>query len=65
MKEIKASEGYYLTQVGEVEDRVLVTAIKGMNVNPDDWREATVYEKEEWEKSHEESNLAILAENER
>ena len=57
MKEIKAKEGYYLTQVEEVgEDRIFITAIKGMNVNPFDWREATHYEKEEWEKAHESSN---------
>lgn len=54
MKEIKATEGYYLTQVGEVEDRVFITAVKGANVNPFDWREATPYEKEEWEKAREE-----------
>lgn len=53
MKEIKAKEGYYLTQVGDVEDRLFLTAIKGVNVNEYDLREATVSEKEEWEKSHE------------
>ena len=42
MKEIKAREGYYLTQVGNVgEARVYITAIKGANINEDDWREAT------------------------
>ena len=41
MKEIKAREGYYLTQANEVEDRIFVTAIKGMNINEADWREAT------------------------
>ena len=50
MKEIKARQGYYLTQVQEVEDRVFITAIKGMNVNESDWREATLEEKEEYEK---------------
>ena len=52
MKEIKAKEGYYLTQVKEVEDRIFITAIKGVNVNESDWREATQSEKEEWEKAH-------------
>lgn len=49
MKEIKAREGYYLTQVQEVEDRIFITAIKGMNINESDWREATQEEKDEWE----------------
>lgn len=55
MKEIKATKGYYLTQANEVgDDRIFVTAIKGMNVNEADWREATESEKEEWEKAQEE-----------
>ena len=45
MKEIKAREGYYLTQANEVEDRIFVTAIKGMSIHEDDWREATEEEK--------------------
>lgn len=51
MKEIKAKEGMFLTQAKEVQDRIFVTAIKGMNVNEEDWREATLQEKEEYEKS--------------
>lgn len=52
MKELKAKEGHYLTQSGEVgEDRIFITAIKGANVNEADWREATQEEKEEFEKS--------------
>jgi hypothetical protein len=54
MKELKSREGYYLTQAQEVEDRVFVTAIKGMNVNEADWREATQEEKEAYEKAQEE-----------
>lgn len=49
MKEIKAKEGYYLTQANEVEDRIFVTAIKGMNVSEADWREATQEEKDLFE----------------
>lgn len=49
MKEIKAREGYYLTQSAEVEDRVFVKAIKGANVSESDWREATAEEKQEYE----------------
>ena len=50
MKEIKAREGYYLTQIAEVEDRIFVTALKGANINGADWREATEEEKVEFEK---------------
>lgn len=39
----------YLTQSGEVEDRIFITAIKGMNVNELDWKEVTFEEKEAWE----------------
>jgi hypothetical protein len=58
MKEIKAREGYYLTQSQEeVQDRIYVTMIKGQNVNEDDWREATREEKEEYERRMEEDNV--------
>lgn len=52
MKEIKAREGYYLTQVAEVgNDRLYVTALKGANINEDDWREATEEEKNAFEEA--------------
>ena len=56
MKEIKSREGYYLTQSADVanEDRMYITAIKGMNVNEADWREATQEEKDAFEKQMEE-----------
>ena len=54
MKEIKAREGYYLTQAAEVEDRLYLTAIKGVNINEDDWREATEDEKIAFEQAQEE-----------
>ena len=56
MKELKANEGYYLTQSADVanEDRIYITAIKGENVNESDWREATQEEKDEFEKTQEE-----------
>lgn len=63
MKEIKAREGYYLTQVAEVgNDRQFVTALKGANINEEDWREATEaekmgYEEEEAKRMEEENNL--------
>lgn len=46
MKEIKAKEGYYLSQVGENGERIYVTAIKGANINESDWREASKEEQE-------------------
>jgi hypothetical protein len=51
MKELKAKEGYYLTQSADVanEDRIFITAIKGENVSESDWREATQEEKDEYE----------------
>jgi oxygen-independent coproporphyrinogen-3 oxidase len=56
MKEIKSREGYYLTQSADIanEDRMYITAIKGMNVNETDWREATQEEKDAFEKAQEE-----------
>lgn len=53
MKEIKAREGYYLTQAAEVSDRIFVRAIKGININEADWREATLEEKQEYEEKNE------------
>jgi hypothetical protein len=57
MKEITSKEGMYLTQKEDVgESRIYVTAIKGVNVNPDDWRDATQEEKDAFEKQLEENN---------
>lgn len=60
MKEIKSREGYYLTQSADVanEDRIYIIAIKGANINEADWREATLAEKEEFEKAQEEAMKA-------
>lgn len=49
MKEIKAREGYYLTQRAEVDDRIFVTAIKGVNIIEADWKEVPKEEKEKYE----------------
>lgn len=63
MKEIKAREGYYLTQVAEVgNDRLYITALKGANIIEADWREATEaekqgYEEEEAKRMEEENNI--------
>lgn len=52
MKEIKAKEGYYLTQVGNVGTaRIYITALKGANINEADWREATEEEKNTFEEA--------------
>ena len=52
MKEIKAREGYYLTQVAEVgNDRLYITALKGANIIESDWREATEEEKNTFEEA--------------
>lgn len=61
MKEIKAKGGYYLTQAQEVgDDRIFVTAIKGVNANESDWREATQEEKEEFDKAQEDREKGIM-----
>lgn len=58
MKEITAREGYYLTQSADVadEDRIFVSAIKGANINEENWREAT-----EEERDAHISKMAIIA----
>lgn len=67
MKELKSREGYYLTQSADVanEDRIFITAIKGENVKESDWREATLEEKEEFEKSQEESHNQEMSQESR
>ncbi len=56
MKEIKARDGYYLTQRADVENRIFVKAIKGANIEESEWREATVEEKKEFDKIEEYDN---------
>ena len=46
MKEIKATEGHYLSQTGENGERIYVTAIKGANISESDWRNASQEEQE-------------------
>ena len=53
IKELKANEGRYLTQVAEVgNDRLFITALKGANINEADWLEATEEEKAAFENEH-------------
>ena len=56
MKEIKAREGYYLTQAGEIAIRIYVRALKGANIREEDWREATEEEKKVYEQLNEETD---------
>lgn len=55
MREIKAVEAFgtpYMTQAKEVEleQRIFVSAISGINITIDNWRGATAEEKAEWQK---------------
>lgn len=60
MKELKARTGYYLTQAAEVGDnRQFLTAIKGVNVVEEDWREATEEEKAAYEIAQENKETNI------
>ena len=52
MKELKANNGYYLTQSAEVSNRIFATAIKGESINAEDWREATAEERDAYIQSH-------------
>ena len=67
IKEIKATDGYYLTQVAEVgDDRLFISAIKGANINEADWREATEEEKtafEDEQKAKEEARKVEITKN--
>lgn len=57
MKEIKAKEGVYLTQVEDVGDeRIYITALKGANINEEDWRDATEEEKVAFEEAQAKAN---------
>lgn len=56
MIEIKAKNGQYLTQAAEVNDneRIFISAIKGVNAREDEWREASEAEKLAFEEAQEE-----------
>lgn len=50
LRYLTPSEGMWLTQVGETENRVFSEQIiLGVNDSPDNWREATEIEKIEYE----------------
>lgn len=51
----------YLTQSAEVsEGRIYVTAIKGVNVNESDWRDATLEEKEVFDNARRDREKEIM-----
>lgn len=50
LRYLTPSEGMWLTQANETENRVFSEqVILGINDSPDNWREATEIEKLEWE----------------
>lgn len=66
LRYLTPSEGMWLTQVGETENRVFSEqVILGVNDSPDNWREATETEKLEWEEAEKARIEAEQAEYER
>lgn len=66
LRYLTPSEGMWLTQVGETENRVFSEqVILGINDSPDNWREATEIEKIEWEEAEKARMEAEIAEHER
>ena len=60
------SEGMWLTQVGETDNRVFSEqVILGVNDSPENWRDATEQEKLEWEAEEKARMEAEQAEHER
>jgi hypothetical protein len=66
LRYLTPSEGMWLTQVSETENRVFSEqVILGVNDSPDNWREATEDEKLEWEAEEKARMEAEIAEHER
>lgn len=66
LRYLTPSEGMWLTQVGETENRVFSEqVILGVNDSPENWREATEQEKIEWEAEEKARMEAEQAEHER
>lgn len=66
LRYLTPSEGMWLTQVGETENRVFSEqVILGINDSPDNWRDATEQEKFEWEAEEKARMEASIAEYER
>ena len=63
MKIIKATEGMWLTQVGEAAERIYAKAvILAVNDTEDNWREATNDEREAFLKAMEEQMMSMTPE---
>ena len=66
LRYLTPSEGMWLTQANETENRVFSEqVILGINDSPDNWREATETEKLEWEAAEKARMEAEQAEHER
>lgn len=66
LRYLTPSEGMWLTQVSETENRVFSEqVILGINDSPENWREATETEKLEWEAEEKARMEAEIAEHER
>lgn len=66
LRYLTPSEGMWLTQANETENRVFSEQIiLGVNDSPDNWREATEQEKLEWEAAERARMEAEQAEHER
>lgn len=66
LRYLTPSEGMWLTQANETENRVFSEqVILGVNDSPDNWREATDIEKLEWEEAEKARMEAEIAEHER
>lgn len=65
LRYLTPSEGMWLTQAYETENRVFSEqVILGVNDSPDNWREATEIEKLEWEEAEKARMEAEQAEHE-
>lgn len=66
LRYLTPSEGMWLTQANETENRVFSEqVILGVNDSPDNWRETTEIEKLEWEEAEKARMEAEQAEYER
>lgn len=54
MNTLKAKEGMFLTQIEETDKRIFVTEIVGIKATYEYWRDATLKEKEDYEKQEQE-----------
>lgn len=66
LRYLTPSEGMWLTQANETDNRVFSDqVILGVNDSPENWREATEFEKLEWEEAEKARMEAEQAERER